>query len=443
MEPLRSPGIGSGLDINGLVNSLVSAEITPATQRLSTRQTRINVELSAIGSLRGALSGVNSALATLTTAMNASASKATVPSTERFSVSSGSGAVAGTYNVEVMALAQAGKSASAAYVGGASTELGAGSVEITFGADSFTVNLGAGSASSLTALRDAINEASDNPGVSASLLNEVGGTRLVLTGNRSGADAGLSVSSSLLSFSPVQTASDAYLRIDGFDVYSASNRVEGAIDGLTLDLAKAAPGTVDVVTVARDDKPLTDAANAFVNAYNNAINTMRTLTQYDAAKQTAAALTGDPTVRSAQQQLRALVGNPQDTGGAFTLLSELGFKTGVDGTISLNSTEFSAALAQDRGAVQALISGEQGVGTRMKTLLDGLVGADGLMDARSDGLNRQTRDVEQQQAALSRRSEQLEARYRLQFNGLDQLLAQMNSTSNYLTQQLAGLSQLR
>lgn len=443
MPTLASPGIGSGLDINGLVTSLVSAEITPATQRLSTQQTRINVELSAIGSLRGALSGVNTALDALTTAMNTAASKASVASSERFSVSSGAGAVAGTYAVEVLALAQAGKAASAAYAAGASHELGEGSVAISLGSESFTVNLGAGSASSLSALRDAINQAADNPGVSATLLNEVGGTRLVLTGNRSGADAALGVTSSLVALDPVQAASDAHLRIDGFEVYSASNRVEGAVEGLSLTLAKAAPGTIDEVTVARDDSPLTEAAQAFVKAYNNAVKTMSDLTRYDADTQKASALTGDPTVRSAQQQLRALVGNPQDTGGRYARLGELGFETALDGSLSLDNAAFSAALAASRPDVAALISGEQGVGVRMKSLLDGLVGSEGLMDARSEGLNRQTRDVEQRQAALGLRKEQLEARYRLQFNGLDQLLAQMNSTSNYLTQQLAGLAQLR
>lgn len=443
MVTLASPGIGSGLDINGLVTSLVSAEITPATQRLSTQQTRINVELSAIGSLRGALSGVNTALTALTSAMNTAASKATVNSTERFSVSSAAGTVAGTYGVEVLALAQAGKAASAAFPAGASHALGEGSVQISLGSESFTVNLGAGSASSLTALRDAINQASDNPGISATLLNEAGGTRLVLTGNRSGADAAIAVSSSLIGFNPVQMAADAHVRIDGFDVYSASNRVEGAVDGLTLQLAKAAPGTVDQVSVARDDTPLTDAAQSFVKAYNNAVKTMRDLTQYDANTQRASPLTGDPTVRSAQQQLRALVGNPQEAGGAYTLLSQLGFKTALDGSLSLDNAALGKALADDRASVKALISGEQGVGGKLAALLDGLVGSEGLMQARSEGLNRQTQDVQQRQAALSSRKEQLEARYRLQFNGLDQLLAQMNSTSTYLTQQLAGLAQLR
>ena len=75
-------------------------------------------------------------------------------------------------------------------------------------------------------------------------------------------------------------------------------------------------------------------------------------------------------------------------------------------------------------------------------MLDNVVGDDGQVETRTDSLQARLKDLGRQQDALNLRMEQVENRYRSQFTALDTLVAQMNSTSSYLTQQLASLANL-
>ncbi len=438
MASISSAGIGSGLDVNSLVAQLVAAERTPSATRLSTAQSKINVQISAFGSFKGVLSGLKSTLDALKSDGAVAALKATSSDEAVFTASATADAAPGSYDIEVVSLATASKQVSAAYAGGPTTALGAGDVQISVGANAFTVSLTSGS-DSLADLRDAINNAADNTGVTATLVNETNGTRLLLTSNETGTDHAVSVSSSLITLTDKQVPTDAHVRVEGYDVYSQSNSITDAIDGVTLDLESASPGTTLSLDVAIDSDAASKAIDAFVKAYNNTVQIIGSLTKYDTTTGTAAALTGDSTVRGASQQLRTILGSTVATNDTFTYLSEIGITTETDGTLKLDSAKLSEALATDRSAVAALFSGEDGYATRLSDMLEGYVGTDGQIEAKTDGLSDRLDDIKDQQEALDRRMAAVEARYLKQFTALDTLISQMQSTSSYLSQQLASL----
>ncbi len=437
MASLSSAGIGSGLDVANIVAQLVSAERAPAANRLATQETRVTTQISAMGTFRATLAGLQNAVNALKSDGALGKLAATSSKTDLFTATTASGASAGNYNVEVVSLARAHKLASTAFAS-AATSLGAGDVEISVGDKSFTVTLD-DEANTLADLRNAINASAKNKGVTATLVNESGGTRLLLTSNKTGTESAITVNSSLIGFAQTQAATDAHVRIEGYDHYAQTNSVSGALDGVTLNLVKAEPGTTANLGVAVDTQAATAAIDTFVKAYNTVVAATATLTRYDAESRQAQPLAGDATVRGALQNLRGIVGSTVSGGGSFGFLSEIGIKSAPDGTFTLDSTKLAEALTNDRSGVQQLFSGTDGYGTRLGKALGDLLGSEGQISAKTDALKERQKAIDKEQERLDERMLRVETRYRAQFSALDTLMAQMNTTSTYLTQQLSNL----
>ncbi|MGQ3057096.1 MAG: flagellar filament capping protein FliD, partial [Nevskia sp.] len=224
-----------------------------------------------------------------------------------------------------------------------------------------------------------------------------------------------------------------------FQTTSSSNTVTTAVDGLTLNLVKAEPGTSTALTVSLDQKASETAVATFVNAYNNLVKFIGTQTKYDATAQTAGVLLGDATVLSATQALRNVIGGTTDSAGDYKTLSALGIKTSSDGTLISDTSKFSKAVNTDFSAVQRLFAADDGIATRLDALAKTLLADDGQIKAKTDGLNARLKDLARQQQAVDTRMTAYEARTRAQFTALDTLMSKLNSTSTYLSQQLARL----
>ncbi len=442
MASITSAGIGSGLDVTSLVSQLVAAERAPTATRLSTAQSKLNVQLSALGSFKGTLSGLQGKLSALMSGGSLGAVKASSANEDVFTASASDSASIGNYDIEVVSLAKASKQISGVFVGGANTSLGNGDVTINVGADAFTVTLADGT-NTLADLRNAINNATDNTGVTATLINESGGTRLMLTAADTGVDHTIAVSSSLLAFTEKQAAADAHLRVEGYDVYSASNTVTDAIDGVSISLLAADPGNTASLSVGADAEAATDAIKNFVKSYNDTLSVIKALTKYDSATGSAGSLNGDSTVRGAATQMRNILSSLNADAGAFAHLSELGISTETDGTLSIDDAKLSTALTTDRASVSRLFGGDNGIATRLDTMLDGLIGDDGIINSRTESINSRLDDIGDQTDALNRRMVSVQARYLAQFTALDSLISQLSSTSNYLSQQLESIAALR
>lgn len=438
MASISSAGIGSGLEVSSLVSQLVAAERQNADTRLSGAESKVNAQISALGTFRAVMANLQTAANDLKSSGSLAKLSASSGNTALFGASAGTGAVAGSYSVEVVALAQAHKLVSAPFAN-SSTALPNGDVEIQVGDESFTVTLSDGE-NSLAALRDKINAAADNAGVVATLVNETGGTRLLLSATKPGTESAISVTSGSISFTEKQAAQDAHVRVEGYDHYASSNSISGVIDGLTISLVKAEPGTVATLTVTADDKTATTAVESFVRAYNTAIAAISTLTRYDPAKREGAALAGDALARGMAQQLRGVIGSTVSGAGGFGYLSEIGITTNTDGTLKLDSSKLSTALTSDRSSVQKLFGGSDGYATRLSTMLETALDTDGRIATKDTALKAQLTAIDKQQEALNERMDRLTKRYTTQFGALDTLIAKMKSTSDYLTQQLAALS---
>jgi flagellar hook-associated protein 2 len=458
MPTITSSGVGSGLDINSLVSQLVAAERSAPERRMSREDARLTTEFTALASLKGAMSTFQSALTALKTAGSLDLRKAIVGDETAFGASVTSAAAAGSYDVEVTQLATASRLGSAVFAGGPDSVVGTGSLTITSGATSFSIDIDAES-DSLAQIRDAINAAPDNAGVRATLIRDTNGTGsyLVLTGaatgaanavsvSATGADAGLTqLVADLQSADPLRdvVAQDAIVFVSGYEIHSASNTVTGAIDGVTLNLKAAEVGTTVSLTVERDDSAIQKKVETFVNAYNVLAQQITSLSRYDAATKTAAPLLGDAMLRGMESQIRRVLSEPvAGATGGFNSLASLGITTTASGTLRLDASKLTAALAEDSGSVARIFTSEAGVAVRLSQYMDDRLASNGEMATRDAGIASRRKALEKQADALDARMVVVEARYMKQFSALDSMLAQMQSTSSYLTQQLAGLSNL-
>jgi flagellar hook-associated protein 2 len=460
MAGIQAAGVGSGLDIAGLVSQLVAAERQPLDARLDRRASAVNVELSALGSLRGALATLRDALAPLRSATAFAVRSATSANEDVFTASATGAIAPGSYDVEVASLATAHRLASAAFASGGGTYVGSGTLTLSVGGNAFSIDVPA-DGGTLADIRNAINAAPGNTGITASIINEVGGSRLVLTARQTGAVATIEVTQAggdgglaALTFDPdsplsgglTQTtaAADAVVRINGFEHRSASNSVTGAIDGLTLTLRAADAGTSHLLTVANDTGTVATRVRKFVADYNATARVFADLQKYDAATGRAGALIGDALVRGLENQLlRDVTGALGTAEARFGSLAQLGIRTDATGQLTLDEARLAAALAADFDGVAALFGGESGVAARAFERLEAVLASDGPLTARTDTLNRQSREISLEREAVDRRMESVEARYQAQFSALDTLLAQLQSTSQYLEQQLNSLQSLQ
>ncbi len=454
MASIISSGIGSGLDVNSLVTQLVAAERAPQDARLTKIDTQLTTEFTALGQLKGAMSAFQTALSGLKTAGTLIVRKATVSADTNFAASASSTATAGAYDVEVVQLAKAAQLTSAPLLTGPTTVVGTGALTLSLGGAAFSVTIGSGN-NTLAGIRDAINDAADNTGVRATIITGVDGSRLILTGGKTGAanavkvtqaggDGGLAQLVYDLpnpsGMTPVAgvTAQDAIVNISGFPVHSTTNTVDGAIDGVTLTLKKEAPGTTATLTVANDDSAVQGKVSEFVNAYNVLARQIATLRSYDASNRKAGPLLGDGMLLNIETQLRRIVTSQvPDLTSAFTTLSSVGVVFGADGTLSLNATKFESAMKTSSTAVGALFGSTRGVANQLNDFLETQLSSSGTMVARNKSIDAQRKDLTTRQEALNVRMAAFQARYQKQFTALDSLLSKMQSTSTYLTQQLA------
>lgn len=442
---ITSTGIGSGLDVNTLVSQLVTAERSPTAARIDAFEKKTKAEISAFGTLRSTLDGLRTAIGKLRLPETVQARKASVPEGAHFSVTTTSDAAIGRYDVEVLALSSAHKLASTPFAT-QQTPVGTGKLTIASGDTTIAVDIDA-THNTLDGVRDAINKAAGGKGVVATIVQADDGAHLVLSATQTGAanalhitasggDGGLAVfanASAPNTMQQLEAATDARIKVDGFERSSPTNTIADLVEGVSFTLTKAEPGTTQTLTVAADSSVLRTAAKAFVSSYNSATTALKSVSRYDAATKVAAPLNGDPLVRGVSRDLRAQVGEQVED------LKALGITVGADGLLKMDDAAFDAAMAKDAAPAARLFTGDDSLSAHLDQSLDRLLDDDGLLHDRDQGLSARTKSIAKQRDDLDTRMTQVEARYRAQFVALDGLMTQMQSISSYLTQQLSNL----
>ncbi|WP_349571489.1 flagellar filament capping protein FliD [Azotobacter salinestris] len=456
MATISSLGVGSGLDLTGLLDQLESAErlkLTPITKQ----QSVIESKISAFGRLQSSLTSLQAAVKKLATASTYQGQTSRI-SGSGVGVAVTSSAVPGSYQVQVTQLAQAHSLATTG-VADKTAALGTGTLTITSGEEVLTIEVSAGS-NSLEGIRDAIN--AKKGGVTASIVNDGSGTpwRLALTSKATGTEAAMTVSfddggsggdqlNALLNpydaatnsngYKETAAAKDAQLTVNGLAITSQSNTVEGALQGVTLTVS--ATGDAQTLTVERDIASIKSAINSFVSAFNSLDGTTDSLTSYDADSGTAGTLLGDSTLRGVQSRLRQTVTGSLDE-GTYRYLSDLGISLQLDGTLKVDDSKLTKALEGDLADVQALFVGttdKPGLAARLSTSLTDILDSKGVISSAIEGLESRSEALDERYARMESSIAMTIERYRVQFSSLDTLIAQMNSTSTYLTQQFDAM----
>ena len=463
MATISSIGIGSNLQLSTLLDQLQKAEQAPL-DAINAQAKSYQTKLSAYSQLQSVLSAYQAAAKKLSDATTFGAVKATLGTPDVMSVSTAANAVPGNYSITVGALATAQSLVSGnvanqkAAIGGGELVFDFGEALATGGAATSTKKVTIPADSSLESMRDAINKA--GIGVTASIINDGSASpyRLVLTSDKTGTQATMRVSSTdpalnnVIAFDPAAAAgvnkmeqkvppANATLKISGIDVVSQSNAVVDASQGVTMNLAKT--GTTTLV-VTRDNDAIKTSVQALVTAYNNIQSTAKSLTAFDTKAGTSSALTGDGTLRSIQSSLRTMLGGAMDdgNGGKITLI-DVGISFNKDGTMALDSTKLTKALNDNLGGVTAMFSsttGSGGLGKQASDYIDSLTKTDGALKSAQDGITKTLKDLEGDYTRVQDRVTATIDRYKAQFTQLDLVVAQMNRTSSYLTQQFNALN---
>ena len=450
---ITAGGIGSGLDIEGLVSQLVAAEGAPSTFRLDNKEARLQADFSAMGALKGALSAFQSSVSGLKDAADFQARKTSISNADFFSASADTTAVAGKYDVEVFQLAEAAKMRSGDFTS-ATEVVGTGTLDISLGPDdSFQITID-DTNKTLEGIRDAINAASDNPGITASIINVDSGAQLVLTSDKIGATNTLSIAVTdddldnvntsglsqlaTVNLTPIQAAQDAIIYVDSQQVTRDSNSFSDVITGVSFTLKEEDAGTTETLTVELNKDSVKSKVNSFVSAYNSLADTMNSLSSYDEETGAAGILLGDSLLRGLQGQIRQAM-TDAISGLEFGTLSEIGVTTDDAGHLTVDSSKLDEVMESDFTAVSQLFASENGLANSLDTLLDRYVSTDGVLTSRTDGIKSSIESIGDDRERLNRRLASLDARYRAQFTAMDILVAQLNSTSSFLSAQLANL----
>lgn len=442
---ITAAGVGSGLDIEGIVSQLMRLERRPL-EAVQQKISRADAEISSLGTFKSQLASFQDAMEELAS-FDAFRRFATSSSNDDVvTATAGGNAAAGVYDIEVTRLAQNHKQGSkeldsAASFGGAAGD----ALTLTVGGESMTVDLSG--ATSLGGLRDAINNAADNPGVTANLLNVGNGqSRLILTAadsgyeNRVEVSYGGAVNASTFGFTlanldetgnPLGDLAelDAAFLVDGYALTSSANSTDKVIDGLTLELSGI--GAVKL-GVNRDDEAIEASAKKFVDAYNGLLSNIDKLESNDAVSGGI----GDTVSRALRDVLNT---RPEGLGGVFDALSQVGIKTNAkSGELEFDGTQFKEALGADFAGVTALFAHQdQGFAARIQGLVEGFLdGETGIVDSRIDSLNQNKRSLEDNEANIERRLELKEVQLRSQYAALDSLVGRLQSTSVFLMQNL-------
>ena len=429
-------GLGSGMDVDGIVSALVNAS--------STNKAQLQNRLSLTNSATSSVSNISTLLAKLKTSVDA---LATPEKAQSYAVSSSNSAVsasiststsAARYSVNVKALAQEYRAYSNPYSSLTDAMGATGQMSIKVGAND-AVNIDVSDTDSLDALVSKINKA--GAGVTASTLYDGTNYRLQLRGVNSGSDNQVTVTGLDLGLNTAgnvkQQAQDAHLVVDGYDVYSHTNVITGAIPGLSLTVSNTTDTAADV-TIKADSSNMKTKIQSFVDAYNAVINTVHSVSGYGTTKASQELLAGNATLRSVTTTMSNTLRTQIDSGNSsYSTMYSLGIKSASDGTLTLDSTMLDKATSASPEAVTKIFAGTTS-GDGVMDLMSSMVKT--FTNSSNGYLTNQINTFKSNATRISTRIDsetdrlaKYEERLRAQFSNMDSIVSSANSSMSYLS----------
>jgi flagellar hook-associated protein 2 len=467
MPLITSAGIGSGLDLESIIKASVDAENKPKMLSFVEKEKRLQVELSAIGEVKSAISKLNDTIEKLADPDNFGERVANIRQPEGgdiISVTPTSDISIGDFKVAVKQLAQGSRAVTAdnAFADTDAVVTSSGGT-LTFSAGSGnSFNLAVGAGATLAELRDAINASDDNFGITANIVNTGDpaiGSKLVLTSSITGQGNDLVITSDTSEMDAIATydsttnpsggmtiaaadkAQNAIITVDGLEVQSDTNTFKDAVQDMTIKALELSAdddnGGLEVakLNIDYDRESINTLVDEFIANYNNLIGNIGFQTRIGKP------LNGDASMRSLSAQLVTALSSTLTDAGPFESIFDIGLGIDKEGYLEKSSLVRSLNDAMDENFddIGKAFAGNDGVAKQLEALLGNYIDSGGLVKEREESLNGQLDDLEDDVANHEFRMASLEERLRKQYSGLDVLLAQMQQTQAYLGAQLANL----
>ncbi|MCO5111209.1 MAG: flagellar filament capping protein FliD [Burkholderiaceae bacterium] len=463
MATISSPGIGSGLDVKSIVSQLVAIEKQPL-EKLKLQAATVQTKISAFGQIKSMVSTLADAAGKLTSVTGWNAVSATSSNSSAVSATAIGGTLPTTFSVEVQGLAKAQATASASLlpVGGA---LGAGTLRLELGQwsvspASFTPGAGVPVDIDITASDTVFDIASKingaDAGVTATVLSDASGERLLLRGKNTGEEAGFRLSvtdadgvdddanglSRLVAGSTVtQAAENAHATVNGIAVTSATNTFANTVAGVTFKAEAVTTAAVDI-TIAKDNSALTKNIDDFVAAYNAINELLSDATKYDGTTKQAGLFQGDSTAIGLQNALRSAVQSVSTASSVFQRLADVGITQQLGGNLAVDSAKLAKALEKPdevKNMFRSTESGSaQGIAVKIKALTTSLLSADGFFKAKDATLQLSLDRNAKDQTRVSERAQAVETQLNRRYSALDTQLASLNALNAYISQQVTA-----
>jgi flagellar hook-associated protein 2 len=460
MATMSSPGIGSNLDVKSIVTQLVALEKKPL-EKLQLAAATVQTKISVFGQIKSLVSSLSDAVSRLSSVTGWNGVSASSSDTSAVTASAIGGTQPTSFSVEVQSLAKAQSSYTMPLlpVGGA---VGAGTLRLEIGqwagavftpGSGTPVDLTISATDTVADIASKINGA--NAGVTATVLSDASGDRLLLSGKNTGLAAGFQLSvtsdtdgnpadalglSRLVNGSTTnQAATDAAATINGIAVSSATNVFANSVAGVTFTAVKQTTAPV-TLTIAKDTSTVKKNIEDFVKAYNEINGVLNEATKYDQATKTGGLLQGDSTTLALQSALRAAVQSMSTGSSMYNRLSDIGVSALRGGNLEVDSTKLGKALG-NMDELKALFStttpgNAEGIAVRLKGLTKTLLASDGYFKTKDDNLKRSLDNNARDQTRVSEKASRVEAALNRRYSALDVQLTSLNSLNSYLTQQI-------
>ena len=444
---------GSVINVSSLVSQLVAATEAPQQTQIANQTSAVTANISALGTLQSALSTFQQSLSSLSTPSAFNSETANSSDATAFTATANANAVSGNYGVTIANLAGAQQLLSAPFTGGSSATVGTGTLSLSLAGASFSVAIDS-TDHTLSGIAAAINGASGNPGISATVIQGTDGAHLLLSSTQTGAtntftvtetDGGNALAAltygtgNTANYTQQAAAQDASFSVAGVAYTSPSNTVSDALSGVTLDLlAPTATGSNAALTVANDTSTVASNIQGFVTAYNTLQTALSGLGSYNSSSGTAGPLLGNPVLTGIESQIQRVLYNFVGS-SAYNSLASIGITTNSDGSLALNSATLQTALSSNFSAVSQLFSGSNGVAAQLNGQITADLGAGGSIPSYGQTLTSQENALTTQSNTLNTQMAALTASLTQQYATLNTLLSSLQSTSSYLTQAFASL----
>lgn len=361
----------------------------------------------------------------------------------------------GSYQIEVLQLAQKSSAISNGVADKDSTNTGVGYIKYSLPDGTSNEVYVDEEHATLSGISKLINTDSEN-GMKANVINSGDNSdepwKIIITLDNTG-DGNKATFPNLylvdgevdLWFDGERKAQNAKINLDGFPIELSSNKSTNLIPGVTIDLKKAKPGDELTLDIKEDTIKMTDKIDDLVNNINEVIKFIKEQNALDATSDTSRTLGGDITLQTLESRIRSTIFMGIKTDWGSRRIGDLGLTFQRNGTLKLDKDKFQGELNKNLKMVSQVINGsyslENGkikgfVDNLEKLVQDSLKRPGGILASRKNGLETKIRQIDRRVVTKERQIKRKEENLKAKFARLEETISRIKTQGSGL----AGLS---